>query len=200
MLRFEREAAFEAWLQSCPLDPRSMQYSIGRGGDGLLTVQCTWRMPAAGAAPAAMPTSGAAPTSTASRASSAPSVASAASPTPARTTSSAPDAKTPEDEDEAEADRAEADRLQGLLSKMQGMVGSSSSSPAAMMAAMQSMANPSTTSSAQATLAATMLQHRSRDADGQPIKPSREEIRMMLGMAAGATNAFPKAPGETDTK
>ena len=51
-------------------------------------------------------------------------------------------------------------------------------------------------SSAQAALAAAMLERRSRDPDGQATRPTREEIRAMISLASGAPpTAFPPPPG-----
>ena len=47
MLRHQDEAAFERWLAQCPLDSRNLSYSVARGGDGILTVECQWRLAAA---------------------------------------------------------------------------------------------------------------------------------------------------------
>ena len=44
MLRYANEDAFEQWLRSCPLDEHALNYAVSRGNDGLLTVQCTWRV------------------------------------------------------------------------------------------------------------------------------------------------------------
>ena len=45
MLRYDGIDAFEKWLRQCPLDPRTLTYSTARTGDGMLNVQCVWRMP-----------------------------------------------------------------------------------------------------------------------------------------------------------
>jgi hypothetical protein len=97
-------------------------------------------------------------------------------------------------------DEAEAERLKASLARMQQMMGTASASPAALMDAMQRQSS----GGSQGALAATLLQRRSLDNDGQPVRPSREEIRQVLGMSVGldagpmgtATGrAFPKAPG-----
>jgi hypothetical protein len=52
MLRFDGQDDFEAWLRACPLGQRRLSYAVTRSGvDGILSVQCCWRMPAC-AAPA----------------------------------------------------------------------------------------------------------------------------------------------------
>ena len=57
MLAFDRQAAFEAWLQQCPLDERSLRYGVERRFEGL-TVTCSWTLPAAPVKTKAIPTSG----------------------------------------------------------------------------------------------------------------------------------------------
>lgn len=54
MLRYKGENDFERWLSACPLDERAMNYSVTRAGDGLLTVQVSWRVPPATALPASL--------------------------------------------------------------------------------------------------------------------------------------------------
>jgi hypothetical protein len=44
MLSFEQQAAFEEWLQQCPLDPHSLTYSVSRKGGASLSVQLCWEV------------------------------------------------------------------------------------------------------------------------------------------------------------
>ena len=44
MLRFPEQTAFEAWLQSCPLDRESLEYSVARRGNGSLHVALRWEL------------------------------------------------------------------------------------------------------------------------------------------------------------
>ena len=207
MLRFKQQDDFEAWLAACPLDPNSLDYSVTRGGDGLLSVVCKWQQ-----APLINPQR--------PRASGA-----SQSPAPPDTTAAdaAAEAETKAAEEAAaEAARAaEADRLRGMINSMQSMIAASpQASAAAGDASLAAAINSALTggggaavlgalsqaaggrlpqtpsSSSQAALAAAMLERRSRDPDGLATRPSREEIRAMISLASGAPpNAFPPPPG-----
>lgn len=195
MLRFPADAAFEAWLQSCPLDPRRLSYSATRC-DGQLTLQCTWRLPAAATGHEEVADHETAPAAPAVPA--APAIPAAPASAAAATAAAAP----PGDDDASET---EAERLKASLLRMQAITGASDASPATLLSAMQQAASSASQEgggraggegmNAQAALAAAMLAKRRVDADGRPAIPSREEIRMVMGMGGGL--AFPKAPGSS---
>lgn len=189
MLRYAAESDFEAWLATCPLDPRALTYSVTRGGDGMLTVQCTWRQASIAVAGPTMQKQTAAPTMH------------NASPVAVRSAIATASAPSTASEPSASAEN-EADNLRKVLGQMQQMVSAHPAAAAVLASPVGSSGGGGTSctmpSSAQAALAACLLEQRSRDSDGQPTRPSRDEIRAAIGMASGA-GAFPAAPGSSAT-
>jgi hypothetical protein len=178
MLRFDAMEAFEQWLQTCPLDSRSLTYSLSRGGDGL-TVSCQWRMAVAHtghdyyAAAAHLPVP-----------------AAAASPPP-RTASPPP---TEAAATEAETSDDEVARMKATMERIKSMM------PPGASALMESLASGEPTPGEQpgraaapggGALAAALLQQRLERSSDAP--PNSDEVRAALSMCSGV--AFPKPPG-----
>lgn len=216
MLRYQGESDLEAWLASCPLDPRYLTYGVTRAPDGLLTVSCSWRVApqnghaaeAVAADPAAAST--ARPPQRQSAVAATASVASecAQQPRPEVHAQEAVEAVA----DDAAARAAEKDRLQAMMAKMQTMMASTPAGAAALEQlassgggaadAMAALANnagggggASLAGGGGAALAAALLDRRTVDKDGQWQRPSRDEIRAAIGLASGVPGAFPAAPG-----
>lgn len=213
MLRFDAESAFEEWLLQCPLDPRLLSYSVNKNGnDGLLTVNLSWKVtPSTVGAPKEIepetPLTKAPPHNAPHNAPAANALAAADEPPPAA---------------EAERLQAMMAKMQSMLSASPAGAAAlkelqqGSSSPgtaAAMLSAQQSMAQLSNMSkllgsggstlpagveavngppALSPSLAAALLERRPRDADGQPTRPTREEIRAAISLASGG--AFPSPP------
>ena len=183
MLRYSEETNFEKWLSQCPLDPRALNYSVSRGGDGLLTVQCQWRMQASNSnySPSRMPTS---TVETAV----APAAADAAAP-PA-TAANALTAASSDGNDPSPTSSDEAEKLK----MMQAMMAKLSAAGIGPRAGAGAGAGSAMGGGGGAAMAMAMLSQQNAK-DGAGEKPTREDIRAMMAMASGGGVRFPKPPG-----
>jgi len=189
MLRYDGIDAFEKWLRQCPLDPRSLTYSTARTGDGMLNVQCVWRMPGNLSAPnescehAAGCVAATAPTPT---------------PAPARDDADAA-ATTGDGAADAEADADEIGRMKATMARIQQMMPPGA---AALMSSLTSddqpaggqTGTPGAAGAGGAALAMALLQQRLERSATSSAPPSSDEVRAALSMCSGGV-PFPKPPG-----
>ena len=181
MLRFAGDDAFERWLKACPIDARALKYQVSRQG-GVLEVHCSWSVAPAEADAAEQP---------------------AATPSgslPPRAAALAPAASPP-----SEGGAAELARLRSSLREMQASLADAAArhdsakaegaaaSPRAEAAAADASGMSIGYPGGGAALAEALLQKRTRDAAGEPVAATRQQIRDALALASG--KPYPKPPG-----